>query len=124
MNRGNPERCEQNCAQSIGRSLSWPAWLLAVLLCRSPAQAQQSVDHPDAVVARPVVNMYRNATAASDVVSQALYGTGVSTLKSEPGWANIRTADGYTGWVAAADMKTLNGGTYAPAGRRGARCGS
>ena len=58
--------------------------------------------------------MYRNATDASDVVSQALYGTGVSTLQSNQGWFNIRTADGYTGWVEAADLKTLNGGSYAP----------
>ena len=89
--------------------------LLAVLLIAAAAWAQQSVDHSDAVVAKPVVNMYRNATAASDVVSQALYGTGVLTLKSEQGWANIRTADGYTGWVAASDLKALDGGTYAPA---------
>ena len=91
------------------------AVLFAVPLA-APAQAQQSVDNPEAVVAKPVANMYRNASAESDVVSQALYGTGVSTLKSESGWANIRTADGYTGWVAAADLQMLNGATYAPAG--------
>lgn len=93
--------------------------VLAVLFAvpfAAPAEAQQSVDHPDAVVAKPVANMYRNASAESDVVSQTLYGTGVSTLKSEPGWANIRTADGYTGWIAAVDLKALNGGSYAPAG--------
>jgi hypothetical protein len=89
---------------------------LGVLLAATPAQAQQSVDHPDAVVARPVVNMYRNATDASDVVSQALYGTGVLTRQSSQGWFQILTADGYTGWVAAADLKTLDGATYAPKG--------
>ena len=89
---------------------------MGVLLVAMPAQAQQSVDHSDAVVARPVVNMYRNATAASDVVSQALYGTGVQTLKSSQDWFNIRTADGYTGWVEAADLKTLSGSAYAPKG--------
>ena len=68
------------------------------------------------MVARPVVNMYRNATDASDVVSQALYGTGVSTLQNSQGWFDIRTADGYTGWVEGADLKTLNGGAYAPSG--------
>jgi gamma-D-glutamyl-L-lysine dipeptidyl-peptidase len=89
---------------------------LGVLLVCSRAQAQQSVDRPDAVVSRPVVNMYRNATAASDVVSQVLYGTGVQTLQSSQDWSNIRTADGYTGWVQAADLKTLNGSAYAPKG--------
>jgi cell wall-associated NlpC family hydrolase len=82
----------------------------------TPAQAQQSVEHPDAVVARPVVNMYRNATATSDVVSQALYGTGVLMLQNSQDWFNIRTADGYTGWVQAADLRMLNGSAYAPKG--------
>ncbi len=92
------------------------AFLLCGLLLAIAAHAQQSVDHPDAVVAKPVANMHRNASAESDVVSQALYGTGVSILKSEQGWTNIRTADAYTGWVAADDLQMLNGGSYAPAG--------
>jgi len=87
------------------------------LLMPAAARAQQSVDHPGAVVTRPVVNMYRGPSAATDVVSQAIYGTGVLTLKTQPGWTNIRTADGYTGWVAAPDLKPLNGGSYAPAGK-------
>jgi gamma-D-glutamyl-L-lysine dipeptidyl-peptidase len=92
------------------------ALALGLVCAAPPAPAQQSVDHPDAVVARPVVNMYRNATNASDVVSQALYGAGVTTIESGQGWFHIRTADGYTGWVEAADLKTLNGGSYAPTG--------
>ncbi len=92
------------------------ASLLAVIAIAAAAAAQQPVDHPDAVVAKPVVNMYRDASAASDVVSQALYGTGVLTLKTGQGWTNIRTADGYTGWVDASDLKVLDGATYAPAG--------
>ncbi len=99
----------------IGRAIA-AGVALGVLLLASPARAQQSVDHPDAVVARPVANMYRNATDASDVVSQALYGTGVTTIEGGQGWFHIRTADGYTGWVQAADLKTLNGATYAPKG--------
>jgi gamma-D-glutamyl-L-lysine dipeptidyl-peptidase len=77
------------------------------------AQAQQSVDHPDAVVAKPVVNMYHSASATSDVVSQALYGTGVTILKNAQDWLNIKTADGYTGWVEASGMKMLSGTSYA-----------
>ena len=90
--------------------------LMGATLFPAGAQAQQSVAKADAVVAKPVVNMYRNATAESDVVSQALYGAGVSALKSDAGWTNIRTADGYTGWVADGDLKMLGGGSYAPAG--------
>ena len=102
-------------AGSIGRAIA-VSLALGLLLAASPARAQQSVDHPDAVVGRPVVNMYRNATAASDVVSQALYGTGVQALQNSQDWFNIRTADGYTGWVEAADLKMLNGSAYAPKG--------
>lgn len=97
---------------SVGRAIA-ASFALGVLL-GSPAKAQQSVDHPDAVVDKPVVNMYRNASDASDVVSQAIYGTGVLMRQSSPGWFQILTADGYTGWVQAADLKTLNGSTYAP----------
>jgi cell wall-associated NlpC family hydrolase len=91
--------------------------LCALLLFAASADAQQSAARPDAVVAKPVANMYREASDSSDVVSQAIYGTGVALLKSASGWANIRTADGYTGWVAAADLRGLDGGAYAPAGR-------
>jgi gamma-D-glutamyl-L-lysine dipeptidyl-peptidase len=100
---------------SIGRAIA-AGVALGVLLAATSARTQQSVDHPDAVVTRPVVNMYGNATDASDVVSQVLYGTGVLTLQSSQGWFKILTADGYTGWVEAKDLKTLNGGSYAPKG--------
>ena len=92
------------------------AIVLAALFAAIPAAAQISVDHADAVVARPVVNLFSHAAETSDVVSQALYGTGVQTFESRPGWFHIHTADGYTGWVAASGMKMLNGGSYAPAG--------
>ena len=100
---------------SLGRAIA-ASLALGVLLAAAPAQAQQSVDHPDAVVAKPVVNMFRNATDASDVVSLALYGTGVLTFESGQGWFHIHTADGYAGWVQAADLKMLNGSAYAPRG--------
>jgi SH3-like domain-containing protein len=100
----------------LKRSLIAHGLAVCLLLAAPLAYAQLSIDHPDAVVARPVVNMYRNATAAGDVVSQTLYGTGVQTFENSPGWFHIRTADGYTGWVEAADLKTLNGNSYAPKG--------
>ena len=93
------------------------ALLLVLTLAATPALAQKSVPHPDLVVARPVVNMYRNATANSDVVSQAIYGTGVTTLATQDGWYHIRTADNYTGWVAADQVKALDGTAYAPEGK-------
>ena len=73
-----------------------------------------SVPHADFVVAKPVVNMYSKPTTDSDVVSQALYGTGVLSLEKQADWYHIRTADEYKGWVAAADLKTLDGASTLP----------
>jgi gamma-D-glutamyl-L-lysine dipeptidyl-peptidase len=85
-----------------------------VLALLVPVVAQQAVPGADLVVARPVIDMYRNASTESDVVSQALYGTDVLSLKKQDGWYNIRTADGYTGWVQAADLQELHAAPYAP----------
>jgi len=91
--------------------------LLLTTLKANTAQAQISVPHADFVVAKPVVNMYSKPTADSDVVSQTLYGTGVLTFEKQGDWYNIHTADGYKGWVAAADMRALDGTEYAPEGK-------
>jgi SH3-like domain-containing protein len=92
--------------------------LIALLMPMAKmAEAQMPVPHADFVVANPIVNMYSKPTSESDVVSQALYGTGVLSLQKQAGWYNISTADGYKGWVAAADLKSLDGGSYAPEGR-------
>lgn len=93
------------------------ALLIIMLVAVVPGIAQQSVPHPDLVVAEPVVNMHRHASENSDVVSQAIYGTGVTRLATEKGWYEIRTADNYTGWVAAGAVKALDGSTYAPIGK-------
>jgi cell wall-associated NlpC family hydrolase len=60
--------------------------------------------------------MYSAASADSDVVSQALYGSGVLSLEKKNGWVHIRTGDDYTGWVAAAGITPLQG-SYAPDGK-------
>ncbi len=81
------------------------------------AVAQQSVSNPDFVIAKPVVDMYSQPTADSDVVSQAIYGAGVLSLEQHDGWLRIRTADDYTGWVAASDLLPLKDTPYAPDGK-------
>lgn len=90
------------------------ASLLVLIVAASSSMAQRSVLHPDLVVATPVVNMYRHASKDSDVVSQAIYGTGVTALATQNGWYEIRTADSYTGWVAADEVRMLRGEAYAP----------
>lgn len=101
----------------IRRSAAAVAVAFLMLSPGIPAPAQQPVSGADLVVARAVIDMHRNPGADSDVVSQALYGTDVVALKQQAGWDDIRTADGYTGWVAAADVVPLHGSPYAPEGK-------
>ena len=70
---------------------------------------------PNAVVLRPVVNMYSKPSADADVVSQAIYGANAAVLEQRAGWARIRTADEYTGWAPLAALKL--GPPYAAAGK-------
>jgi cell wall-associated NlpC family hydrolase len=53
----------------------------------------------DAVVTRPVVNLFSAPTADVDVVSQAILGTHVAILESKDGWVRVQTPDEYKGWV-------------------------
>lgn len=91
--------------------------ILGALLSCSLVRAQQSVPNADFVVSRPVANMYRNATADSEVTSQVLYGTGVLSLEKQGEWIKIRTADGYTGWVESSNAKAQGSRPYAPDGK-------
>jgi SH3-like domain-containing protein len=101
----------------IARRVFFAGFLLIALSLANMVRGQVSVPHPDFVVAKPVINMYSKPTADSDVVSQALYGTGVLSLEKQSDWYHIGTADGYKGWVSAADLKPLDNGPYAPQGK-------
>jgi SH3-like domain-containing protein len=90
--------------------------VLCATIWGAVAVAQQSVPRPDYVVSMPVINMYSAASADSDVVSQALYGSGVLSMEKKNGWVHIRTGDDYTGWVPETDITPLQGG-YAPDGK-------
>ncbi len=73
----------------------------------------------DGVVLKPVANMYSRPSDQVDVVSQAIYGSQVGILEERSGWARVRTADEYTGWMQAADFKRQKQGEqiYGSAGR-------
>jgi hypothetical protein len=73
---------------------------------------------PQAVVVKPVANMYAQPVADTEVVSQAIYGTNVGVVETRPGWLRVRTPDDYTGWVPAEDLRRLSAGEkpYAKAG--------
>jgi len=70
---------------------------------------------PNAVVLRPVANMYSRPTEDADVVSQAIYGSNVLLMEQREGWAQIRTPDDYTGWTPLSALRP--GPTYAAGGR-------
>jgi gamma-D-glutamyl-L-lysine dipeptidyl-peptidase len=70
---------------------------------------------PNAVVLRPVANMFSKPSEDADVVSQAIYGANVAVLEQKEGWAHIRTADDYTGWAPLASLRP--GAAYAARGR-------
>jgi hypothetical protein len=72
---------------------------------------------PNAVVVRPVANMYSKPSEDADVVSQAIYSANVVLLEQKERWAHIRTADDYTGWMPLAMLRP--GEPYATHGRVG-----
>jgi cell wall-associated NlpC family hydrolase len=70
---------------------------------------------PNAVVLQPVANMFSRPSVEADVVSQAIYGSNVVVLEESAGWARIRTADEYTGWIPPGAVRTRP--AYATEGR-------
>jgi gamma-D-glutamyl-L-lysine dipeptidyl-peptidase len=101
-----------------GRSARAGLRLVTLLLMMTAAvSAQMSVPSADFVVAKPVLDMFSKPTDQADVVSQAIYGTDVLSLERQGDWYKIRTADDYTGWVAAAGLKALGAEEYAPQDR-------
>ncbi len=101
-----------------------PFLLLATLLAfATPALATPapiaSGQATQAVLINPVANMYSAPSEATDVVSQAIYGSTVQFIKEKDGWVKVRTADEYTGWMPLASLRKLRNGEqpYASAGR-------
>jgi cell wall-associated NlpC family hydrolase len=70
---------------------------------------------PNAVVLQPVANMYSKPTLDADVASQAIFAANVSIVERKDDWANVRTADDYTGWMPLSSLRP--GPLYAVSGR-------
>jgi cell wall-associated NlpC family hydrolase len=86
-------------------------WFMTVALLAASA--------PQAIVVKPVANMYAQPDEDTEVVSQAIYATTVSVIEERSGWLHVRTADQYTGWMAATDTLRQGAGEkpYASTGR-------
>jgi cell wall-associated NlpC family hydrolase len=70
----------------------------------------------NAVVVRPVANMYSQANADADVVSQAIYASNIAIIERQGDWAKVRTADDYIGWMTADSLRSSDR-AYASTGR-------
>ncbi len=62
------------------------------------------------VVVRPVANLYSAPGGQADVVSQAILGASVTLLEERAGWARVRTADRYEGWMPASAFRRIRPG--------------
>ena len=66
------------------------------------AMALLAAGAADGVVLRPVANMYSRSSEEADVVSQTIYASRIGIIEEHDGWAQVRTADKFTGWMPAA----------------------
>lgn len=71
------------------------------------------------VVVVPVANMFSQASAETDVVSQAIYGISVTAVEASGDWVKVETPDKYQGWMRSTDLLLLPAGSkaYASEGR-------
>ena len=88
--------------------------MLGVLLLAMFAAPPATLPADHAVVIQPVANLYSKPSVDVDVISQAIYSTGVTVLEREPGWAKVRTPD-YTGWMHSSALVSRE--PYAQEGR-------
>jgi len=88
-------------------------FLLVSFAVAQPAQSAPATPAaPGYVVTAPVANMFRGASEDTDVVSQAILGSNVAVIEDKGDWINVRTADNYTGWIRAKEMRKLSGPAY------------
>ncbi len=91
-----------------------PALLLSAALA-FPAQAPRSA----AVVTQAVATMFSRPSPDADVSSQLLLGEPLQVLEVKAGWARVKGADAYEGWLPAEAFRPLAAGEapYAGTGR-------
>jgi len=85
------------------------------LLAMLAPPGNKAASNENAVIVRPVANMYSKATMDADVVSQAIYSTNVAILEQDGSWLKVRTPDEYSGWIQSAAV--VRARPYARSGR-------
>ncbi|HUN61169.1 MAG TPA: NlpC/P60 family protein [Candidatus Sulfotelmatobacter sp.] len=127
QNQSMPPRGKINAASRRSSTLLPLLLVLTFAFVAAPRAFSQSTDtnapsspaalsKADYVVIKPVANMYRKPTQTSDVVSQAIFGSNAIRIAGKWHWVNIRTDDGYTGWVQSSAVHKLKGQRYGTSG--------
>ncbi len=85
-------------------SVVYAAGIFFLATCIAAAGSPKPRVPDTRVVAIPVANMYSAASANTDVVSQAIFGSNVAVLEVKKKWAKVRTPDQYTGWIPTSEL--------------------
>jgi hypothetical protein len=62
----------------------------------------------------PVANLFSDASADTDVVSQAIYASEVTVLEEKDGFSHVRTPDSYAGWIRNDDLLPQSAVSFRP----------
>lgn len=93
--------------------------MMSLLLLGAALVLPAQVPRATAVVTQAVATMFSRPSFDSDVSSQLLLGEPLEVLEVKPGWARVKGADAYEGWVAAEAFRARSAGEapYAASGR-------
>lgn len=82
-------------------------FFLFLLLCFSPilSFSIQSQTTAFGIVDESVINLRQHPSFAAEMGTQALMGMPVHILKSEHGWSQIMTPDGYVAWATSESVQ-------------------
>ncbi|MBB3188203.1 NlpC/P60 family protein [Microbacter margulisiae] len=79
---------------------------LCLLLSWIMAAHGQPVEY--AIVTQSVINMRQNPSVAAEMGTQALMGTPVHILKTDHGWKQLMTPDGYVAWATSESVQPMS----------------
>lgn len=93
--------------------------IILIALAGTAGAGQDRPDAKNAVVIKPVADMFSEPSEDVDVVSQAILGSNVKIVEEKQEWVKVRTADDYLGWMPLRLLRRLDPGekAYASAGR-------
>ena len=73
-------------------------------------------DEKAGVISHNIADVYSKPDVKSDRITQALYNQPVSILSNENGWTQVKTVNGFTGWIKSKyidnDISSIYGRNY------------